>query len=332
MKKIFFFILFSISSVANAKVVHFVVDMSQQVVNVTGVHIVGDFQTVAGYTGGDWNSATTLMTQMASDTNMYEVYVDVPAFAKYEYKFVNGDQFYEAEFVPVESRVGYNFNDNRWIYVDSIANDTSFIGAILFAGNAPANKYLIRYLVDLSLEPSVNSSGVHLISDYQGFNPQTNILYSFGANVYEVINYVDGGSYQYKFVNGNTSADVENVPFTCSGPLGYRGITSATDIVLPVDCYGGCAACSVSGLFESSHSTFNLFPNPVNDLLHVRFETVKERLIQIYDLNGKIVFENSSFSIVESINTLTLEAGTYQIKTIEVSSNKVESSSFVKLK
>lgn len=332
MKKIFFFILFSISSIANAKVVHFVVDMSQQVVNVTGVHIVGDFQTVAGYTGGDWNSTTTSMTQMVNDTNMYEVYVDVPAFAKYEYKFVNGDQFYEAEFVPVESRVGYNFNDNRWIYVDSLANDTTFLGALLFAGNAPANKYLIRYLVDLSLETSVNSSGVHLISDYQGFNPQTNILYSFGANVYEVINYVDGGSYQYKFVNGNTSADVENVPFTCSSPLGYRGITSATDIVLPVDCYGGCAACSVSGLFESSHSTFNLFPNPVKDLLHVRFETEKERLIQIYDLNGKIVFENSSLSIVESINTSNLEAGTYQIKTIEVSSNKVESSSFVKLK
>jgi hypothetical protein len=332
MKKIFFFILFSISSIANAKVVHFVVDMSQQVVNVTGVHIVGDFQTVAGYTGGDWNSTTTSMTQMVNDTNMYEVYVDVPAFAKYEYKFVNGDQFYEAEFVPVESRVGYNFNDNRWIYVDSLANDTTFLGALLFAGNAPANKYLIRYLVDLSLEPSVNSSGVHLISDYQGFNPQTNILYSFGANVYEVINYVDVGSHIYKFVNGNTTSEIESVPVLCSDPVGYRGVISATDIVLPVDCYGGCAACSVSGLFESSHSTFNLFPNPVNDFLYVRFETEKKRLIQIYDLNGKIVFENASLSTVESINTSTFEVGTYHIKTIEVSSNKVESSSFVKLK
>jgi hypothetical protein len=332
MKKIFFFILFSISFIANAKVVHFVVDMSQQVVNVTGVHIVGDFQTVAGYSGGDWNSATTLMTQMTADTNMYEVYVDVPAFAKYEYKFVNGDQFYEAEFVPLESRVGYNFNDNRWIYVDSLANDTTFLGALLFSGNAPANKYLIRYLVDLSLEPSVNSSGVHLISDYQGFNPQTNILYSFGANVYEVINYVDVGSHIYKFVNGNTTSEIESVPVLCSDPVGYRGVISATDIVLPVDCFGGCAACSVSGLIESSHSTFNLFPNPVKDFLYVRFESERERLIQIYDLNGKMVFENSSSNIVESINSSTLEAGTYQIKTIEVSSNKVESSSFVKLK
>jgi hypothetical protein len=332
MKKIFFLILFFVSSIAHAKVVHFVVDMSQQVVNVTGVHIVGDFQTVAGYAGGDWNSATTLMTQMASDTNMYEVYVDVPAFAKYEYKFVNGDQFYEAEFVPVESRVGYNFNDNRWVYVDSIANDTSFIGAILFAGNAPVNKYLIRYLVDLSLEPSVNSSGVHLISDYQGFNPQTNILYSFGANVFEVINYVDAGFYQYKFVNGNTLSDVELVPATCSSQLGNRGVAASIDMILPIDCFGGCGVCSTSGLTENSHASFNLFPNPVADVLAIRFENEKERQIQIYDTNGKLVSDFTSLNAVERISVSSLKVGTYIIKTIDRSNYKEESSTFIKSK
>lgn len=332
MKKIIIPILILISSIANAKVVHFVVDMSQQIVNVTGVHIVGDFQTIAGYSGGDWNSATTTMTQIASDTSMYEVYVDIPAFAKYEYKFVNGDQFYEAEFAPVESRVGYNFNDNRWIYVDSLSNDTSFVGALLFAGNAPANKFLIRYLVDLSLEPIVNTKGVHLIADYQAFNPLTNILYSFGANVYELINYVDGGSYQYKYVNGNTLSDVESVPFTCSSPLGYRGITTATDIVLPVDCFGGCAACSTSGLTENSHATFNLFPNPVTDVLAVRFQNEKERQIQIYNLNGKLVSEILSSNSVEKIETSTFATGSYIIKTIDLSNNNEESSAFIKSK
>jgi hypothetical protein len=332
MKKIILVLLILQSSFANAKVVHFVVDMSQQVVNVTGVHIVGDFQTVAGYTGGDWNSATTLMTQMTSDTNMYEVYVNIPAFAKYEYKFVNGDQFYEAEFVPVESRVGYNFNDNRWIYVDSIANDTSYVGALMFAGNAPANKFLIRYLVDLSLESAVNTTGVHLITDYQAFNPAIDILYSFGSNVYEVINYVDAGSYQYKFVNGNSLSDVETVPFACSSPLGYRGITTAIDIVLPVDCFGGCAACSTSGLLESSHTTFNLFPNPVRDVLAVRFENEKNRQIQIYDVNGKLVYENTSSNSVEKIATFELNTGKYIITTTDLSTNKVESSSFIKSK
>lgn len=332
MRKIILILFIIVSSIANAKTVHFVVDMSQQVVNVTGVHIVGDFQTLAGYTGGDWNSATTPMTQMASDTNMYEVYVDIPAFAKYEYKFVNGDQFYEAEFVPVESRVGYNFNDNRWIYVDSLGNDTTFIGALMFAGNAPANKFLIRYLVDLSLEPNVNSTGVHLITDYQSFNPTTNILYSFGANVYEVINYVDAGSYQYKFVNGNSLTDSESVPFSCSGPLGYRGITNTTDIVLPVDCFGGCAACSTSGLTENSHASFNIFPNPVTNHLSVRFENDQQRMIQVFNENGQLVSQALSSNNVEVIPTLTFESGRYIIKTIDLSSKIEEVSSFIKSK
>ena len=332
MKKIIVILFVLVSSFAKAKEVHFVVDMSQQVVNSTGVHVVGDFQTIAGYTGGDWNSASTPMTQMSSDTNMYEVYVDIPAFAKYEYKFVNGDQFYEAEFVPVESRVGYNFNDNRWIYVDSISNDTSYVGALIFAGNAPANKFLIRYLVDLSLEPNINGGGVHLITDYQSFNPSTNILYSFGANVYEVINYVDAGSYQYKFVNGNSLVDAEAVPFACSSPLGYRVITTSIDIVLPLDCFGGCAACSSSGLIDNAHATFNLFPNPVMDVLAVRFENEKDRKIQIYDLNGKLVYFNTSTNSVEKISTSELNTGKYIITTTDMLSNKVESSSFIKSK
>ena len=332
MKKITLSILILLSSIANAKVVHFVVDMSQQVVNITGVHIVGDFQTLAGFSGGDWNSGTTIMTQMTSDTNMYEVYVDIPAFSKYEYKFVNGDQFYEAEFVPVESRVGYNFNDNRWIYVDSIANDTSYVGAILFGGNAPINKYLIRYLVDLSMEPIVNTTGVHVITDYQSFNPTTNILYSFGANVFEVINYVDAGFYQYKFVNGNTLSDVELVPAACSSQLGNRGVAASLDMVLPIDCFGGCGVCSTSGLTENSHASFNLFPNPVSDVLAIRFENEKERQIQIYDTNGKLVYDFVSTNNLERVALSAFGAGVYIIKTIDRSNYKEESSALIKLK
>lgn len=81
-------------------------------------------------------------------TAIYSIVVDVPAFHKYEYKFVNGDLFYGTEFVPLESRVGYEFNDNRWIYVDSLDNSVTDIGAIVFSGNAPAGQKLVRFLVD----------------------------------------------------------------------------------------------------------------------------------------------------------------------------------------
>ncbi|MBL0105706.1 MAG: hypothetical protein IPP51_19130 [Bacteroidetes bacterium] len=110
---------------ASAKKVKFAVDMTGIVINVTGMHISGDFQTEIGLQN-DWVSDSTSLYQESADTNIYSIVVDLPAFRLYEYKFLNGDQFYEAEFVPIESRVGYNFDDNRWLYVDSLGDDTTF--------------------------------------------------------------------------------------------------------------------------------------------------------------------------------------------------------------
>src|SRR5207248_6349550 len=112
MKKFLLFALtlFSLST-ALAKKVKFAVNMTGQTINTLGVHVWGDFQVAAGYTS-DWAPNLTLLTQEAADTNIYSMIVDIPAFAKYEYTFLNGDQGYDAEFVPQESRVGYNFNTN----------------------------------------------------------------------------------------------------------------------------------------------------------------------------------------------------------------------------
>ena len=98
------------SFVAMAKKVKFAVNMLNETVNTTGVHVMGDFQQVAGFSNGNWQPNTTQCTQEGSST-IYSVVVDIPANAKYEYIFLNGDQSYEVEFVPVICRVGYNFDD-----------------------------------------------------------------------------------------------------------------------------------------------------------------------------------------------------------------------------
>jgi len=90
MKKTFLILALILSfSIVNAKKVKFSVDMTGQTISSYGVHVSGDFQTLAGYSGGDWASNTTLMAQEA-DTNIYSIVVDIPAFKKYEYKFLNG--------------------------------------------------------------------------------------------------------------------------------------------------------------------------------------------------------------------------------------------------
>jgi len=175
------FVLFVTS--VSAKKVKFAVDMTGIVTSTLGIHVVGDFQEAAGYPL-NWDPSATTLTKEGS-TDIYSIIVNIPAFTKYEYRFVNGDQTYESEFVPDESRVGYNFNDNRWMYVDSLANDTSFVGAILFGGNAPAGLSLVRYKVDMKNSLPVSPNGVHVGTDMDAFSPTKVRLYSFGDSIYD---------------------------------------------------------------------------------------------------------------------------------------------------
>ncbi len=294
MKKIICsFLIVMASTFSYGKKVRFACDMTGVPVNVTGMHISGDFQTAAGFPGGDWNSATTPLTQEGS-TNVYSIIVDIPAFAKYEYKFVNGDLFYEVEFVPEPSRVGYNFNDNRWIYIDSLANDTTDIGAILFGQNAPAGLTMVRFFVDMAAElPSVN--GVHLAGSFQGFNPATTIMYSFGIDntngpsIYEVLVFVPQGTYEYKFFNGNSPGTEEIVPGACS-VNSNREITVSADTLLANVCFASCNPCP-TGINEILPSlSLTLSPNPAKYFVRISWAGgLSNNTVELYDVSGRKV-------------------------------------------
>jgi hypothetical protein len=308
-------LLLLISSFAMAKKVRFSVDMTGQTISPNGVHIAGDFQTLAGYSGGDWASNTTELTQV--DTSMiYTVVVDVPAFAKYEYKFINGDQFYEAEFVPVESRIGYDFNDNRWIYVDSLANDTTFTGAVLFAGNAPSGKLLVRFYVDMQNE-TVASEGVHLAGDFQGWDAPSTILYNFQNAVYEVIGYVDTGSVSYLYYNGAAEGNEETLPDSCT-VNGNRQITVNDHTLLDVICFASCSVCETAGVDELAVQNLTLAPNPSVGSTILTLNGLNETFsATIYDASGAQVgyYPESTGNSLE-IQRNNLQSGMYYITVV----------------
>lgn len=289
MKNILMFLLASCPFLLQAKKLKFAVDMTGITVNSTGVHVTGDFQTLAGFPNGDWQSNTTPMVQEVADTNIYSIVVDVPAFAKYEYKFLNGDQFYDVEFVPVESRVGYNFNDNRWLYVDSLSNDTTFVGAIRFSGNAPAEKTLVRFLVDMANE-TVSSHGVYISSTANDLALVVDHLYNFDAAVWEGILYSSEPTVAYRFVNGNTISDAEMVPVTC-GAEGLRLANPDTDLVLPVVCFASCFACLSTGLEGTSVDEIRVFPNPSQgETITIQSSETLHGVARIVDLSGREIF------------------------------------------
>lgn len=253
MKKIFVLLMaVALSSSLLARVVKFSVDMTGQEISPNGVHVTGDFQKLAGFTGGDWMPNTTPLTRQG-ESAIYSTLFSIPAFRYYEYRFVNGDQFYETEFVPVESRIGYEFNDNRWIYVDSLANDTLDIGAILFGCNAPAGKFLVRFNLNAQLIANVHPDGIRVAGSFNGWNPELMRLVSFDGQHWEGITYLSGGTYEYRFSNGSTSAGLEAVPSSCAANGNRQIIVSDHTVINPI-CFGACVDCDAVGVSENNES------------------------------------------------------------------------------
>lgn len=308
MKKIIFAaLMLALATGTQAMKVKFAVDMTDVTVNTTGMHITGDFQEAAGFAGGNWSSNSTSLIQEGA-TQIYSIVVDLPAFQKYEYKFLNGDQFYDAEFVPVESRVGYNFNDNRWIYVDSLAADTFFVGAIKFAANAPEGKNLIRLLVNMQNE-TVSGAGVHVGGSFQGWSYATSILYSFEASVYEAIYYVDPAStIEYKFANGNALATAETIAGACVNVNGNRTVQVNVDTVLSAVCFSSCDSCSGNtGIANSGNKvSARLYPNPTTaqSQLVLGSNVTTGATVSVTDLLGNKVngynYDNSALTLTRN--------------------------------
>ncbi|MDI1355590.1 MAG: T9SS type A sorting domain-containing protein [bacterium] len=298
-----------------AKKVKFAVDMTGQTISPNGVHVVGDFQAIAGL-GADWDPGTALLSQEGSSA-IYSLIVNLPAFRKYEYRFTNGNQTYESEFVPEESRVGYNFVDNRWLFVDSLLNDTSLAGSILYGGNAPMGKTLIRYKVDMRTAGAISPLGIHIGTSYQStaFDPTKIRLYSFGDGIYEMINYVENSTYAFKYHNGNTFNTAETVPPGCS-VNGYRSIVVTKDTVLPLVCFSSCSTCLGLGLKQNTGALhpLKLRPNPAKDLLKIEYDFLEPFSLSITDLCGKLVLSCSEIHSTSTVDIKDFPPGIYLVR------------------
>lgn len=328
-KTLFLFSILFLSLSLSAKKVKFAVDMTGQITSTLGVHVVGDFQEAAGYPL-NWDPSSVTLTQEGS-SNIYSIIVTIPAFTKYEYRFVNGDQTYEAEFVPDESRVGYNFNDNRWLYVDSLANDTSFVGAIIFGGNAPAGLSLVRYKVDMRNASLPSANGIHVGSSNDSYSSTKVRMYTFGDSIYEIINYYPTNTiYAFRYFNGNTVGTSETVSGSCA-TNGNRDLTLPKDSVLPIVCFSSCLDCAALTVNEIKNDVqlFQSFPNPAKDMLTI--ESTKNTMIEfitIYSVTGQQVQHVSDINQQKyTIHNLNLSAGLYTIKV----STKTNQNQYLKL-
>jgi alpha-amylase len=323
MKKFLLFLFaFTITTAAVAKKLKFSVDMSAETVSPNGVHVMGDFQVPAGY-AADWDPGLTKMVQEGS-TTIYSVIVDVPAFTMYQYRYVNGDQGYEAEFVPYYSRLVDPDMDNRWIYLDSLDNGITDIGALLYEKNAPAGKFLLRFKVDMTKQFPANDRP-HVEGSFQNWDPKATALYAVDDTVYQYIAYVTAGTYQFKYINGNVVGKEETVSGACA-IAGSRNVVVSADIVLDLVCFSFCKSCeAVNGIFEQAAvKKLNIYPNPSDEYTILQFnDTESSHTVFITDITGKMVRTYENYTNAElRIDREQLNTGLYFITSMDTKKNR----------
>lgn len=289
-------VLLLLSSSIFAKKVKFAVNMTPvyalgDSVHAAGIHIYGNFQGAAGYPF-DWDPGSTIMIRDNADTLLYSIVVDIPAFHVYEYRFINGDQTYEVEFVPMESRVNGNFDDNRWLYIDSLANDTTFIGILPFSANAPEGLTLVRFKVNMNNE-TVHPDGVHIAGSFQGWNPASARMGEVIdlTGIYEYQAYLQTGTYNYKFVNGNTSSGYEYVSGACAVG-GQRSVGLVEDVMLEPVNFSSCLVGVAENDFQKNIS---MYPNPAESDVKIEFNDAgHNHTVSVLDLAGRKIlsFDN----------------------------------------
>lgn len=307
--------LFGLNLTLEAKIVKFSVNMKGQTISPSGIHISGDFQTLAGIPGGDWNSATAKLNARKDFPDIYEITVNIPAFRKYEYKFVNGELFYEVEFVPEESRVGHDLVDNRWIYIDSLNNDTTFIGPLLFGGNAPEGKKMVRFRVGMN-GYTVDPSGVYVAGSFNGNDFKQARMFSFTGTTYEYMAYVDSlSTITYKYANGNSVDKAENIIGTCTEE-GFRTWQIQNDILIDSLCFASCELCKTSGLNPlTALVNFKVYPNPAKEAFVIEWLSNKSQEYAVTDISGRVMLSGMLSPQTENyISREALPNGLYLLK------------------
>ena len=208
----------------------FQVDMSNETISPNGVHIAGSFQ--------DWNPSGTPMTHIGDD--IYEAVFTLGEGEYHEYKFINGNAWGSDESVPPSCASGFN----RYITVPGVSTtlDAVCFGSCDPCGPPPVDVE-VTFRVDMSQE-EISPAGVHIGGAFQGWDPGSTPMVDEGGGIYSYTAIFSSGSYEeYKFVNGTTWEESENLPEECNNNNNRFFTVPQTDTIFDIVCYGLCGPC-----------------------------------------------------------------------------------------
>ncbi len=205
----------------------FKVDMSQQTISPQGVFLAGTF-----------NGWTNNNPMTHSGDGIYVLTLTLGTGDYHQYKFKNGLSGWET--VPGICAQG----GNRFLTVSSVSTtlDAVCFGSCYPCGPPPV-PVEITFQVDMSNE-TISPDGVRIAGGFQGWDPGATLMTSIDDNIYVFTTILNSGTYQeFKYVNGTTWAQSENLPPECSNGNNRYFTVPQTNTVLGLVCYGACGPC-----------------------------------------------------------------------------------------
>ncbi len=215
--------------------VTFQVDMTNETVSADGVHIAGSFN--------GWDSDSTEMLPIGN--SIYAVTFELDQGGYYEYKFLNGNAWGTQEVVP-EDPCGVDDGNGAYNrYLTALADSTLL--AVCFGSCDPCSALIdieVTFQVDMSNQ-TPSPIGVHIAGNFQGWVTDTSLMTDNGGGMWSYTTILTAGNYyEYKFINGITWDDDEDVPAPCN-QNGNRYLTAPdSDTTLPALCFGSCNICN----------------------------------------------------------------------------------------
>ena len=115
--------------------------------------------------------------------------------------------------------------------------------------------YLVTFRVNMS-DQTVAAAGVHVAGSFQGWNPSSTPLTLVGYGVYQIVVQLQAGTYEYKYINGNTWGADESVGACGNG--GNRVLEVTGNTVTQGSCFGSCDLCEgCANPMFTEYSPFN---------------------------------------------------------------------------
>ena len=227
--------------------VTFNVDMTGSTVDANGVHMAGNFNDVdydgtaenAAYV--NWNPSAIALADQGN--GIWSVTLNLVA-ERYEFKFINGNDWPFAEDVPPACQVEVAGNDNRFWSISGLNATESM--TVCYASCAACGENAVRFRVDMTQEAAgVNPAGIFVAGDFQGWNPAgSQLIDPDGNGTFEGYFSIGAAiSAQFKFINGNDWAFAEGIPADCN-VAGNRVIDVVdANTVVDVICFSACGPC-----------------------------------------------------------------------------------------